>query len=60
MTFIFMKFRQWFNLLAFGTFFRYDCFSHNRFSIKRLLLEPFAAQSAFGSFYYNTSIGEVK
>lgn len=35
-----IKFRNWFGLLASATSFRYDYLRHNRFSNKRLCLEP--------------------
>ena len=51
-SFVFVELRNRFDLLALGTFFRYDCFSHIRFLSKRYRLEPFARPFLVcGSFY---------
>lgn len=57
----FVKLRQRFNFLAFGTLFRYDLVSHNRFLNKRFWLEPlFASYTlASGSLYINQSERDV-
>ncbi len=52
-TFIFVKFRQWFDLLAFDTFSYYDLLGHNRLLIRRLWLEPVSGDiPVSGSLYY--------
>lgn len=56
----FEKLRNRFGFLAMKTSFRYDCLKHNRFSNKRLCLEPVAAQTAVGSFYINKDMELVK
>jgi len=52
MSFIFIKLRKWFDLFANGTSFDYYLLSHNRLLVRRLRLEPVAAYTAVGSFYY--------
>ena len=43
---------DWFCFLAVGTLFEYDWLSHDRFSNKRLCLEPFSGYTPdFGLFY---------
>jgi len=56
---VFVKISEWFNSFAFGTSFGYDLLSHNRFSSKRLCLEPVAAQTAVGSSYSISRRGNV-
>ena len=53
---MFIKFRDWFDLFASMTLFRYDLLRHGRFSlnVKRLCLEPYAPPvGVFGSLYFN-------
>jgi len=49
---VFGKFRNWLSLLAFGTVFGHDLLGHNRFSNKRLCLEPVAEYSCIRLAYY--------
>lgn len=51
--FMFVKFRKWFDLLAFRTSFCLNWFSHSLFLYKRLRLEPVAAHTVVGSAYFN-------
>jgi len=53
---IFVKFRNWFGLLASIASFGYDWFRHGFLLQRKSCLEPVAAQTAIGSFYCNPSI----
>ena len=54
--FAFVKFRKRLSFLADTTSFCYDLLRHGCFLNKQLCLEPVAAQTAVGSFYYKVSI----
>ena len=55
---LFVKFRNWFDLLAFSTLFCLNCFSHSLFLCKRLRLEPIAAHTAVGLLYTNGTLSK--
>ena len=56
-----IKFRKRFNLLAFRAAFGYDCLRHGFSPIKKnYCLEPFTAQSVYGSLYNIIKRGNVK
>lgn len=57
---IFIKFIKPFCLFAFCASFRYDFSSHFCLLIRRLWLEPVAAHTAVGSFYYSNLRGKIK
>lgn len=60
-SFMFVKLRNWFDLLAFITIFCLNCLRHNRLLYRRLMLEPVAVHTiAVGSFYYKLSVGFIK
>ena len=48
--FVFVKFRQWLEFFALGTYFRYDGFRHNCFLNKQFCLEPITAHTVIGLF----------
>jgi len=55
LSFILVKFSEFFNLFAFTTSFCYDWFRHNCFLVKQLCLEPVKDYiSLIGLFYYTT------
>ncbi len=57
---IFTKFRNWSDLFAVRTSFRYTLLSHFRLLIRRFWLEPVAARTAVGSSYYISKSRFVK
>ncbi len=61
---IFVEFRQRFRIFAFETSFCYGCFRHNRFSYKRLCLEPVAGtyqwSACFNLMHEHRKIKEIK
>lgn len=60
-SFVFTKFRKWFELLAFKTLFCLNCLRHSLFPFQKgLCLEPVAAQTAVGLLYYTGDISNVK
>lgn len=57
---VFMKFRNWLDLLATATGFGYDLFSHNQLLYSWLRLEPVSRPILVsGSFYFNTNTGII-
>ncbi len=57
---IFVKFRYLLSCLAFRALLWYDGFGHGLFLLKKLCLEPIAAQTVVGSLYCSTLLGGVK
>ena len=58
---VFIKLRNWFDLFASGTSFRYDCFSHSLFPYKGLRLELLAEPiSVSSSLYYNAYVRDTQ
>lgn len=57
---VFVKLRKRFNLVAFRASFRYDLFSHNQLPYSWLRLEPIAAHTVVGLFYFTTRGEHIK
>ncbi len=57
---VLVKFRSGFNFLASTALLWYDGFGHGFFFLKKLCLEPIAAQTVVGSLYCSTLLGGVK